>query len=441
MRSFTKPLACVCLGVLALLLQCATADAARRAFIVGNGAYRAASPLTNPANDARDLAQGLSSLGYVVTLKVDVTRAEFLSGFQQFAASLAPDDLALFFFAGHGVQIGGENFLFPVDGKVASEAEARTNLIPLNAVLADLTRLSRNRIVILDACRNNPFAVPEGGVRSAAGQLQGLARVYAGVGSFIAYSTQPGNVALDGSGRNSPFTGALLRHLAARDTDVHGVMRRVRSEVGRSTGENQIPWENSSLVDEVTFAAGPAGGGPGATSGPRVQSQATVAAARTEQFHYVSGLDPKGDNFLALRAAPSQDAQRLATMGPDTLVKVVGESGSWRHIALRDGSMGWAHANWIKCCRTESGGTSAALSAPVAPSAPSAGSTSCEALWLERNAIWKRHGYCFTTERARVVFGNHDCFRDQTAARRAMSSADRSRVDALVLKEKDLGCR
>lgn len=439
MSGFVSYLSRILLGILALL-PAKDVSAARRAFVVGNGAYTSASMLANPGNDARDLAQSLAALGYTVTLKTDITRGEFLASFQQFASGLAPDDLALFFFAGHGVQIGGENYLFPVDGQVASEAEARTKLVSLNAILADLTRLSRNRIVILDACRNNPFAQQQGAARSGGGTAQGLARVYAGVGSFIAYSTQPGNVALDGSGRNSPFTGSLLRHLAARETDVHGVMRRVRSDVGRATAEQQIPWENSSLVDEVSFAAGtaPMLAGPA----PAGRPVPPVVAAPVERFHYISGLDPKGDNFLALRTAPNADATRIATMGPDTLVKVVGANGVWRQIALRDGTLGWAHGNWIKCCRSEKGGSlSAAAAPPAAHSATASSGDNCDAIWLERNAIWKRHGYCFTTDRAKLVFGNHDCFRDLPAARAAMSIADRSRVEILAEREKNMKCR
>ena len=130
--------------------------------------------------------------------------------------------------------------------------------VPLNALLADLSRLTRTRIVILDACRDNPFAdgiARTEGTRSL-GTTKGLARVYAGVGSFIVYSTQPGNVALDGSGRNSPFTKALLDHMALAGADVHAVMRRVRADVQQHTREQQIPWENSSLIDEVAFASG-----------------------------------------------------------------------------------------------------------------------------------------------------------------------------------------
>ncbi|MEQ1649820.1 MAG: caspase family protein, partial [Hyphomicrobiaceae bacterium] len=329
------------------------AQAARKAFVVGNSAYSAAPPLPNSANDARDLAARLTGLGYQVTTGVDLTRVEFLRRFQAFAQSLSQEDVALLFYAGHALQVGGENYLFPIDARVEKEADARTNLVPLNALLADLSRSTRNRLVILDACRNNPFEdalANAQATRSAGGASRGLARVYAGVGSFIAYSTQPGNVALDGTGRNSPFTTALLKHITEPGLDVHAVMRRVRGDVQRVTAEQQVPWENSSLVDEVAFSGAVVSPtvAPVAASGAGTSKMVSVEAKRmptapAEQFSYVSGLDPKGDNFLTLRAGTGADAARIATMGPDTPLKVVGSSGAWKNVVLRDGTRGWAH--------------------------------------------------------------------------------------------------
>jgi uncharacterized caspase-like protein len=223
--------------VAALVVSTGPIAAANKAFIVGNSKYAHTSSLPNPVNDAQDLARKFGSLGYQVTLGLDITRSQFLGSFQKFVQSLQPDDLALIYFAGHGLQIGGENYLFPVEARIEKEADARQLLVPLNALLADLSRATRNRIVILDACRNNPFAedIAKAQATRAVGTSRGLARVYAGVGSFIAYSTQPGNVALDGNGANSPFTEALLRHMATPGADVHAVMRRVRGDVQKAT--------------------------------------------------------------------------------------------------------------------------------------------------------------------------------------------------------------
>lgn len=416
--------------------------AANRAFIVGNAQYAHANQLANPTNDARDLAAKLQALGYQVTLGLDVSRSQFLSSFQRFAQSLQQDDLAIFYYAGHGLQIGGENYLFPVDALVEKEDDAKRNLVPLNALLADLSRSTRNRIVILDACRNNPFAdaIAKAPARAAGGErTRGLARVYAGVGSFIAYSTQPGNVALDGSRRNSPFTEALLKYIDATGADVHAVMRRVRGDVQKATSEQQVPWENSSLVDEVSFATAVASS-PGVPPAVAVAPEPSSAPARVpppaEGYHYVTGLDPNGDNFLALRTGTAADAVRIATMGPDTLLKVIESRGDWRRVVLLDGTTGWAHGRWIACCRTL-----AVAATPSPGPRPATAAQGCEELWTSRNAIWHRYGYCFTTARGKAAFGNAGCSRDEQSARAAMAPADRTTVDALQARERALGCR
>lgn len=445
---------------LALLTTvCAPADAAtRRAFVVGNSAYQFTSVLPNPVSDAQDLAARLRDLGWDVTLQLDQSRAQMMSAFATFSRQLQPDDLSLVYFAGHALQLGGENYLAPVDARIENEEGVKRQFVPLNAFLADLSRLSRTRILILDACRDNPFAevVAAGNekTRSTGVAAKGLARVYAGVGSFIVYSTQPGNVALDGTGRNSPFTRALLQNMSLTGADVHAVMRRVRAAVQQETNEAQIPWENSSLVDEVAFAS------TGAPQPTRMADAPPMPAPRSgprgmpmppptmEQYHYVTGLDPKGDNFLALRTGPLANDVRIATMGPDTLLKVHESRGAWRRVELIDGMSGWAHSNWIACCRTIAVPRAQPVAVPVPPprapapsTSPPAAATSCDDLWYRRNAIWHNHGYCFTTARGRQAFDTRSCFRDQQAARAAMSPADRAAVDALQARERELGCR
>ncbi len=468
--------AAIILTWLSLVTQARDAHAARKAFIVGNSNYTHVVRLTNPVNDAGDLAAKLKALDYDVTVELDANRAQFLRSFQKFVGSISADDVALLYFAGHGLQIGGENFLFPIDARIEKEEDARQFLVPLNSLLADLSRISRNRILILDACSNNPFAdeIAKAQATRSAGAARGLARVYAGVGSFIIYATQPGNVALDGTGRNSPFTDALLRHITAPNADVHGVMRRVRGDVQRATSDQQVPWENSSLIDEVAFtgASTTIGSAPSSTlspsstprkaptppgtAGPLTASPPSATppsrvSAMAETYSYVTRLDPKGDNFLALRSGTEPDAARIATMGPNTLLKVTESRGPWRRVVLPDGASGWAHSNFIACCRTISGGIARPSSAggatsapsvrlPVAPVTKTAGET-CESLWLRRNTIWKRNGYCFSSTRAKQALGNTGCSRDQTAARAAMSATDSSEVDALLAREQGMGCQ
>ncbi len=422
------------------------AHAAQKAFVVGNSNYAHTPQLRNPVNDAKDLKVRLEALGYEASLGLDLKRTEFLTKFQSFTQSLRSEDLALIFYAGHAVQISGENFLFPVDARVEKEEDARSNLVSLNALLSDVSRVSRSRIIILDACRNNPFANELERTKStrSAGASRGLARVYAGIGTFIAYSTEPGNVADDGDGRNSPFTESLLRHINQSGADVHAVMRRVRSDVQRSTNERQIPWENSSLIDEVTFAgtqpAVVAAASPPAAKQPPPPTALPPPERIAEPYHYVSGLDPKGDNFLALRSGAGSDGARIATMGPDTLLKVVESQGVWKRVVLLDGTSGWAHGNWIACCRNFLSTRRAISPAPTPVTAQPPAET-CDSIWTSRNSIWHRHGYCFTTARGRQAFGNAGCFRDEGSARAAMSAADQERVAALAARERDLGCR
>lgn len=432
--------------ILVAIVACdagAPALAARKAFIVGNGNYQHTSSLPNPTNDAKDLAARLRILGYDVVLELDAERSRFLSSFQVFAQRLTAEDIALFYYAGHGIQIGGENYLFPVDARIEKEEDARTRLVPLNALLAELSRTIKSRIVILDACRNNPFAddIAKAQATRSAGVSQGLARVYAGIGSFIAYSTQPGNVAFDGDGRNSPFTASLLQHVAEKGSDVHAVMRRVRADVQRVTGEQQIPWENSSLIDETSFAGETitvaTGTAPPASVAPTTTRQPKREQVQGFGYSYVTGLDPKGDNFLALRTSPAAEGVRIATMGPDTLLRVVESQGVWRRVVLLDGLSGWAHSKWIACCKT----VSTAVGAPPPAAAPAPATESCDDVWRRRNAIWHRYKYCFTTEKGRQVFGNAGCTRDQAAARAAMTSVDRAEVDTLAERERVMGCR
>jgi hypothetical protein len=448
-------------AVWAPVLLSSPAEAARRAFVVGNASYQHVASLANPANDARDMASRLRELGWEVTLQFDASRAALLKGFQNFTRELTQDDTALVYYAGHALQIGGENYLAPTEANARTEDEVRAQFVPLNALLADLSRTTRTRIVILDACRDNPFGeklAASQGTRSAGG-AKGLARVYAGVGSFIVYSTQPGNVALDGSGRNSPFTKALLDHISLAGADVHAVMRRVRADVQQTTREQQIPWENSSLIDEVTFGSNVVASArrlepqaPSAGTQPPPQTRGAPPARepgpaperpRQISFHYVTGLDPNGDNFLALRSGPKPGDVRIATMGPDTLLQVRESSGPWRRVELLDGSKGWAHSKWIACCRSiDARLVSAAIQAAPRPAPPPpSAAQSCDGIWYQRNAIWNRHGYCFTTTRGRAAFDTSSCFRDQGAARAAMSAEERKTVDALLARERTMGCR
>lgn len=421
------------LALLALLVLTAPAALADRvALVIGNSDYRHATALPNAATDAKDVAARLAGLGFTVFSGTELARSDTLRLVDSFAQALKPDDLALFYYAGHGVQIGAENYLIPVDATAADEVSLTAASVRLDSVMRTMELRADRRIVILDACRNNPF-VEKLASRALNGEAvaRGLAKVEAGVGSYIAFSTQPGNVALDGTGRNSPFTEALLRHIGAPGEDIHAVMRKVRSDVVTATGQTQVPWENSSLVDEIYLAADRPGSPAPAEAGlPRPDPAAATSARR----YYVGGLDPQGDGFLALRSGTSASATRLAKMPEGTVLEVLSMGDPWWEVRTEDGLIGFAHSNWIRCC------VEAPTPQPLETRAEDG--ASCEALWHARNLIWHEYGYCFTTDRAIRAFGNDQCRSgaDRAAIALTLSDEDRAEVDRIVAEETRLGC-
>jgi uncharacterized caspase-like protein len=189
----------------------------RVALVVGNSTYKEVTPLTNPVNDANDISSALKSAGFDVVLGVDVDKRDFDARIRSFTELLENADVAIFFYAGHGLQVAGRNYLIPVDAKLQNERDLDFDAVNLDFILKqmELGRADKTNIVFLDACRDNPFSrnlARSMGTRSAS-IGKGLAQVDTGVGTFIAYSTQPGNVALDGKGRNSPFIAALAKHV------------------------------------------------------------------------------------------------------------------------------------------------------------------------------------------------------------------------------------
>ncbi|MEM7074647.1 MAG: caspase family protein [Pseudomonadota bacterium] len=239
-----------------LVIAGSTAAADKVALVLGNGNYTHAEPLRNAANDATDMADTLRRLGFRVYEGVDYSRRDALRLVQDFVNSLNSADTALFFYAGHATQIGTDNFVMPVDVRPGTEDELMQTSIKMQSILASMETRAATRIVILDACRNNPFLRSGGSNRSVSAD-RGLFKMDAGVGSYIAYSTEPGNVATDGTGRNSPFTAALLQHITQPGRDIHSMMRSVRADVIDASGSRQTPWENSALIDEVYLAAAP----------------------------------------------------------------------------------------------------------------------------------------------------------------------------------------
>jgi len=224
--------------------------------VIGNGAYRFAPTLVNPANDEADVVDVLHKLNFDVVEGKDLDRQGMENAIRQFGHKLDNADLALFFYSGHGLQVDGKNYLVPVDAKLERTSDLSLDAIDVRTVLAQMESEQRVNLVFLDACRDNPLA------RTLARSIgsrsvtigQGLGAIEGALGTMISFSTQPGNVALDGGGRNSPFTTALLKHLTDHGIDIDVVMRRVRADVIAETHQKQIPWDHSSLVGEVVLA-------------------------------------------------------------------------------------------------------------------------------------------------------------------------------------------
>jgi tetratricopeptide (TPR) repeat protein len=226
----------------------------RVALVIGNSKYVYANKLPNPANDAADVSQVLRKLGFDVIEGRDLDRHGMEDKIRAFGRKLeAGADLAVLFYAGHGMQVGGRNYLIPVDAKLERSGDLTLDTIELGQILAQMEAEKRVNLVFLDACRDNPLArsfARSLGTRSAS-VGSGLAPVQSAIGTMIAYATQPDNVALDGEGRNSPFTTALLKYIATPRLEIGSIMKRVRADVIATTREKQVPWDHSSLVGDV----------------------------------------------------------------------------------------------------------------------------------------------------------------------------------------------
>lgn len=224
----------------------------RLALVVGNSAYGTVSPLDNPAHDATLIGSSLENLGFTVTLLIDSTQIEMKRGIAEFGRDLrkaGTDATGLFYYAGHGVQSYGTNYLLPVDVSLSNAADLDLVAIEAQSVLRQMfSARNKTNIVILDACRNNPFTdIPEF-------NDNGLAEMHAPTGTFLAYATAPGGVALDGLDGNSPFTQAVARQMSTPGLPIEQMFKQVRVEVLEKSSGQQTPWDSSSLTSDFMFA-------------------------------------------------------------------------------------------------------------------------------------------------------------------------------------------
>jgi uncharacterized caspase-like protein len=261
------------LSIAGLLVSATVAKADKRvAFVVGNGAYKNVAQLPNPAIDAKAMAKVLRNVGFDVVEGTNLTRDKMTERLLEFGKKAEGADVALFFYAGHGIAINGTNYLLPVDADVKSEMDVKLgSAINVDTTLEQTMGDAKVKLVFLDACRDNPFASkikPNSATRSLSVQ-SGLAEMKSGEGTLIAFATGPGQTALDGEvGTNSPFTRALMANIAQPGIEIQQAMTKVRAQVNEETNKNQLPWGHTNLTGSVFLNPAAASAGVSAEASP-----------------------------------------------------------------------------------------------------------------------------------------------------------------------------
>jgi uncharacterized caspase-like protein len=230
----------------------------RVALVIGNAAYPGGAALANPRNDAEDLGSALRKVGFDVVSGTDLTQRAFADTMAQFTSKAEGADVALVYYAGHAMQLDGENWLLPVDVRSDSALNVRLTSLPLQTVVGEVENRVKTTLVFLDACRNNPIeeALKARLRQSKRGfsETRGLARVtVTSPDTLVVFATQPNATAEDGKGRNSPFTEAVLENIATPGVEIETLMKRVSAAVGEKTGQKQEPERLSRLKREFYF--------------------------------------------------------------------------------------------------------------------------------------------------------------------------------------------
>ena len=376
------------LGLFAGLTPGQASAEKRVALVIGNGDYQNVTKLPNPANDARAIAALLQSAGFEVISGVDLKRDEMVSRIGQFGDSVrAGAEAAVVFYAGHGVQIAGKNYLIPIDADLHSAYDVKVRTVDADDIV-DNASDAKVKLVLLDACRDNPFAeqLARGDAKSrgVAGN-SGLAAMQSAEGTMISFATSPGAAAIDGAGDHSPFTKALLDNLAAPGVEINDAMLNVCAEVQAETDKKQLPWANTNMTGK--FFVVPAGPPPAAPSGsatPAVSptgvsdaqaiettfwQSAQASGRRQEYLLYLSkypkgkgiysdlaemrlaeldqGVAPGGDGLAARPGAGPEPKPDLAALKNEDATKATEDSlaldnGRWRDLQGRLTALGFA---------------------------------------------------------------------------------------------------
>src|SRR5271154_3630628 len=278
------------LSAISLLLSANAAMADKRvAFVVGNSNYKNVAPLPNPAMDAKSMAKVLRNVGFDVVEGTNLTRDAMTAKLLDFGKKAQGADVALFFYAGHGIALNGTNYLLPVDADIRSEMDVKLgSAINVDLTLDQTMSDAKVKLIFLDACRDNPFAAKiksNASTRSVSVQ-SGLAEMKSGEGTLIAFATGPGQTALDGQeGTNSPFTRALIAHITTPGVEIQQAMTEVRAQVNEETNKGQLPWGHTNLIGSVYLnpaAAPPAAPAAGSSPSPAVAVASTGGSSDVE---------------------------------------------------------------------------------------------------------------------------------------------------------------
>ncbi|MBR1179478.1 caspase family protein [Bradyrhizobium sp. KB893862 SZCCT0404] len=269
----------------------AAAEGRRVALVIGNGAYRNVPVLLNPPNDANDIAAALKRLGFTVSLATNASFDEMRRGLIALGRDAAGADMAAVYFAGHGMEISGENWLIPVDAELKRDTDAANEAINLHSVMSQVSNTTSLGLVILDACRDNPFAARmKRSIATRAAATGGLGRIEPVGNVLVAYAARDGTTALEGDARNSPFAAALLRNIEAPGVEVTFMFRNVRDDVMEATRNEQQPFVYGSLSRKAIYLAGPPPAGADSAA-PLAPLPAVVAPAPPRR-PVTSTIDP-----------------------------------------------------------------------------------------------------------------------------------------------------
>ena len=273
---------------LTFLIQCHPLHAAtpekRVALVIGNSAYQNTPPLANPKNDAKEMGKVLKRIGFDVDVVVDATKPQMDQALRRFGNKLDGSSAAVFYYAGHGIQVDGVNYILPIDASLKNERDLKWEASDLTVVLNEMEGGSRVNLLFLDACRDNPLSqtlARSMGQNRSSSIGRGLAPMKANAGTLISYSTKEGEVAVDGKGKHSPYTEALLKHIETPGVEIGLLLRKVREQVIAATKNKQVPWEYGSLLGEFYFT------GP-VTNQVQPEADKSSAGSRVETLYWES---------------------------------------------------------------------------------------------------------------------------------------------------------